>query len=72
MILTPDELAELTGYASARGQRGWLDAQGWVYATARDGSPRVARQYFLHKMGVPQDGVAHTGRGAPEPNWSAI
>lgn len=69
MLLTADELAELTGYTSARGQRKWLDAAGWRYAVARDGSPRVARAYFLLKMGVPGDGKTNQ---ATEPNWHAL
>lgn len=69
-LLTADELAELTGYPSARGQRKWLDENGWRYAVARDGSPRVARAYFLLQMGVPAAG--ETADHATEPNWQAI
>ncbi|MBN9462674.1 MAG: DUF4224 domain-containing protein [Burkholderiales bacterium] len=68
-LLGADELAELTGYVSARGQRRWLDARGWSYAVARDGSPRVARAYFLLRMGVP---TGETQDHATEPNWQAI
>lgn len=68
MTLTADELAELTGYPSARGQRRWLDDNGWRYVVARDGSPRVARAYALQQMGV----VGETVQSATEPNWQAI
>ena len=68
MLLTAAELAELTGYPSARGQRKWLDERRWRYEVARDGSPRVARAYFLHRMGVPGE----TAQAATEPNWQAI
>lgn len=68
-LLSADELTELTGYPSARGQRKWLDAAGWRYAVARDGSPRVARAYFLARMGV---APAETANHATEPDWQAI
>ncbi len=70
-LLSADELAELTGYPSARGQRKWLDENGWRYAVARDGSPRVARAYFLLQMGVPA-GAGETAQHATEPNWQAM
>lgn len=68
-LLGAAELSELTGYTSARGQRKWLDENSWRYAVARDGSPRVARAYFLLKMGVPADGKVSQ---ATEPNWHAL
>lgn len=69
--MSAGELGELTGYASARGQRRWLDDNGWTYAVARDGSPRVARAYFLARMGVPRE-AGETVQHATEPNWHAI
>lgn len=70
-LLSADELAELTGYTSARGKRKWLEENSWRYAVARDGSPRVARAYFLLKMGVPS-GSGETAQLATTPNWNAI
>ncbi len=69
-LLSDEALVELTGYTSARGQRKWLDENSWRYAVARDGSPRVARAYFLLKMGVPSSG--ETAELATAPNWNAI
>lgn len=70
-LLSEEELAELTGYTSARGQRKWLDENSWRYAVARDGSPRVARAHFLLKMGAPS-GAGETAQLATTPNWNAI
>lgn len=67
MLLTADDLAELTGYRSPQGQRRWLDDRGWRYEVARDGSPRVARAYFLMRMGLPV-----TDSTVTKPDWTAI
>ena len=70
ICLTHEELAALTGYPSYRGQRRWLDEHGWRYVVARDASPRVARAYFLMRMGVPTSGAEDSLK--TDPNWNAI
>ena len=70
ICLSHEELTDLTGYPSYKGQRRWLDAHGWRYAVARDASPRVARAYFLMRMGVAANGVDEASETAP--NWGAI
>lgn len=70
ICLTPAELLEVTGYKSARGQRGWLKAHGWVFTERRDGSPVVSRAYFLARTGTP--GMSAPGLHPAGPNWAAI
>lgn len=67
-MLTNDELAELTGYKSAKGQITWLRTRGWVFELDRVGRPRVDREYYRRKMGN------SSAAPAPDigPNWAAI
>lgn len=67
MFLTVDDLAELTGYRSAKGQIDWLRARGWVFELNRLGKPKVDREYYRSKMG-------NCAATAPiiEPNWAAL
>ena len=67
ILLTDDELAELTGARRARQQIEWLDRHGWRYALSRVGKPKVAREFFLRALG------ASTGSevtSASSPNWT--
>jgi len=52
LLLTREELAELTGSRQPSRQRYWLDANGWPYTNAMGKSsyPRVARFVFVQKM----------------------
>lgn len=69
LSLTPEELFDLTGYRSYRGQVAWLRSRGWVFDTRRNGSPHVSRSYYLHRTGTPDTIATAT---SSEPNWSAI
>lgn len=67
LILTEDELYDLTGYKSAKYQAGWLFDHGWVYQLNRVGRPKVDREYYRGKMGNQSAEVA-----TAEPNWAAL
>ncbi|VVE30894.1 hypothetical protein PEP31012_03669 [Pandoraea eparura] len=49
-FMTPEELAELTGYVRCADQRKWLKKQGWAFEVSRGGRPIVARSYFDARM----------------------
>jgi hypothetical protein len=67
MLITDDELFELTGYKSAQKQVKWLLDRGWVYQLNRVGRPKVDREYYRSKMGNQTAEAV-----AVEPNWAAI
>lgn len=67
MFLTVDEMSELTGYKSAKGQCDWLRARGWIFELNRMGRPKVDREYYRRKMGN-QDAMPDPA----QPNWAAI
>ena len=65
-LLTPLELADLTGYTLPAKQKAWLRARGWVFEVDRWGRPKVSRAHAELRLG----GVQQTA--APEPNWEAL
>lgn len=67
MLMTDDELQDLTGYKTAKGQIEWLRARGWVFELNRVGRPKVDREYYRGKMGNPRATEEATG-----PNWAAM
>lgn len=67
ILITGDELIELTGYKSAKGQCEWLRMRGWIFELNRIGRPKVDREYYRRKMGN-QDAAP----AAAQPNWAAI
>lgn len=50
MYLTREQLAQLTGMKSSRGQIDWLVQNDWKFAVGQDGRPRVAEAEHLRKM----------------------
>jgi hypothetical protein len=66
ILLTAEELCELTGSRRAVHQVEWLDAHGWKYVLSRKGEPRVARAFFVYALGSPEE--KHDPRS--EPNWA--
>jgi len=65
LVLTRDELVELTGTKQPKRMTAWLEERGWVYETsARRGDvPKVAHVYYESRM---------TGRRLPhEPRRAA-
>lgn len=78
LFLTPDELAELTGFKAARSQARWLSSNRWRYALTRHNEPRVARQHFNERMGCAgasglseADLINHAAAGE-QPNFGAL
>lgn len=70
LMLTIDELAELTGYKSAKSQIAWLHSRGWRFELNRAGQPKVDREYYRRQMGnKTAEPAAYSG---PGPNWDAI
>lgn len=45
MFITPEELAELTGYRRNADQRRWLKSHGWKFVESANGKPIVARKH---------------------------
>lgn len=73
LFLTPEELAELTGYTSPRSQRKWLDANGYRYAVNANNRPKVARAHLLSRLGGAVAGAAGTDTVVtPRPNFGAL
>jgi hypothetical protein len=69
MLLTYDELEELTGYKTAVGQIKWLRERGWRFELNRLSQPRVDREYYRQQMGLQAEAAEQPGA---EPNWAAI
>jgi hypothetical protein len=67
MLMTIDELVELTGYKSAKSQTTWLKDRGWRFELDRLGRPKVDREYYRAKMGNTPVPAAEIG-----PNWAAL
>lgn len=69
MILTPQELVDLTDCQRAHEQKRWLDDRGWVYEVSRLGSVKVLRKYAEMRLGLPAGG---SEQAATEPDFSAL
>ncbi|MCO5096450.1 MAG: DUF4224 domain-containing protein [Rhodocyclaceae bacterium] len=68
LFLTPDELAELTGYARPFDQRRWLEVEGWVFAQNAARRPIVSRAYAETRLG----GATVTDARPVKPNFDAL
>lgn len=51
MLLTPQEVADLTGYRKPSAQIRWLDAQQIPYLIGGDGQPKVLRAPLVERLG---------------------
>jgi hypothetical protein len=67
LTLTPEQLADLTGYKLPSHQIKWLRDRHWRYELTRAGRPKVDREYYLMKMGVTKDYTPPV-----ELNWDAV
>ena len=67
LMLSQEELKELTGYKIPSCQIRWLKERHWRFELTRFGRPKVDREYYLMKMGVTKSYIAPV-----EPNWDAI
>lgn len=66
MLLSPEEIAELTDRPQPKRQIEWLTVHGWVFEIGAAGLPKVSRAYYEQRMG-----------GKPqvmqwEPDWSKV
>lgn len=62
-FLTQEELAEITGYKTANGQRDWLDRNGWKYVLTGAHRPVVGRWFARMRLA----GVQPTANGSLQP-----
>lgn len=65
-FLTPEELAEVTGYRNSGSQREWLDANGWQYVLNAARRPVVGRYFARLRLA----GVQPAASGALAPAWT--
>jgi hypothetical protein len=77
LFLTCDGLTELTGFKQTKGHVRWLERNRWRFVLTRSDQPRVARDYFLARMGLPRSQTGFTGQVnqaaiAEEPDFSAL
>lgn len=77
LFLTPAELIELTGFKQTKGHVRWLDRNRWRYVLTRSEQPRVARDYFLDRMGLPRSATGFNAKlnqaiSIEEPDFSAL
>ncbi|MND86655.1 hypothetical protein D3C80_786300 [compost metagenome] len=63
MLLTADEVADLTGYQQPTAQVGWLVENNLSYLLGGDGKPKVLRALVVRRLG----GEAESGPPAREP-----
>lgn len=61
MFLTPDEVADMTGYTKASFQIRWLDAERFAYVLSSRGEPKVLRAVVISRLG----GEQSRKRGGP-------
>ena len=55
LCLSEEELSEITSRKQSAAQRRWLTQQGWTFAVAADGSPKVLRTHAEAKLGAPKE-----------------
>ena len=51
MFLTPDEVADMTGYTKTRYQIQWLNAERFGYVVSSKGEPKVLRAVVVGRLG---------------------
>lgn len=68
LCLTRDEIGELTSREQPAAQRRWLDANGWCYAVAANGHPKVLRAYAEQRLGLDRPAAPR----ADEPDFSVF
>ena len=67
LVLSPQELIDLTGYRQKKRQADWLRRHKFSFKLARDGGPRVDRAHYLGRMGGGERTAPAVG-----PNWNAM
>ena len=66
--LTENELSELTGRRQPKRQAVWLARNGWRFAVADHGRPRVTRAYWSKRLGDDMTAVPMRA----EPDFAAL
>ena len=69
LILTADELVDLTGYIYPSKQIAWLRAQGFTIRVSASGHPRLDRSHYLKVMGGSAGAMQ---QAKTEPNFSGL
>ena len=67
IVLTTEELMEVTGYRQAARQIKWLKKNKFTFRLARAGRPVVDRSHYLSRMSCELPKKRNS-----EPNWAAI
>lgn len=66
MLLSPEELRELTDRRTSGGQIEWLRERGWTFQVSAAGRPKVdVEEYRRHMIGGP----AASPRAKPNLSW---
>lgn len=52
LVLSSDELADLTGRKQPKRQMQWLSENHWRFFVGGDGLPKVDREYYREMAGV--------------------
>jgi hypothetical protein len=65
-FLTPEELAEVTGYKLPGSQREWLDRNGWCYVVNAAQRPVVGRWYARMKLAGVTPGTEQKAGWVPD------
>ena len=51
-VLSPEDLASVTGRRQPKRQIQWLTDNGWRFVVGGDGLPKVDQEYYREMMGV--------------------
>lgn len=64
-LITPQELAEITGYKTPSSQRDWLDKNGWSYVLNAANRPVVGRYFARMQLA----GISIHPQNTQAPAW---
>jgi hypothetical protein len=67
LLLTPDEVQDVTGFKLGRLQADWLHRKGWRFEINAIGRPVVARKYAEKMLGCGDEPAV-----ASRPNFGAL
>ena len=70
MVLTRNELFEISGYKRASYQIGWLTKNSYPFEVAADGYPRVLTSYVNNRLGGLVTSTPKVKRN--KPNFSVL
>lgn len=71
-FLSPEELAEITGYKHPGSQKDWLDANGWKYVLNAARRPIVGRWFARMRLAGVQPSAAPGYEPAWQPDFSVL